>query len=90
MADIVAQSGATITSFEEFFFRTEEHSKDIIDIGVLRYPDLNRPLFHVSRPLVRCNCVLMQAQIYRIKLYAWSKSTRVLFHQEDSNGIFGG
>ena len=48
MADIVAQTGATITSFEDFFFKQEEHSKDIVDIGVLRYPDIDRPYFQVG------------------------------------------
>ncbi|KAJ4115366.1 hypothetical protein NW768_011218 [Fusarium equiseti] len=36
---IVAQSGATIDSFETFFVKTEKHKKTMLDIGVLRYPD---------------------------------------------------
>ncbi|XP_024537192.1 uncharacterized protein LOC112348594 [Selaginella moellendorffii] len=70
---IVAQSGATITSFENFFAKHEHHEKTIIDIGVLRYPDMQNPYF----------------KVYRIKLFAWSDSNRILFHQEDSNGIIG-
>ncbi|KAF5632674.1 hypothetical protein F52700_6210 [Fusarium sp. NRRL 52700] len=70
---IVAQSGATIDSFEAFFAKTEEHEKTLVNIGVLRYPDMDNPFF----------------KIYRIQLTAWSKSERVLFHQEDQNGIQG-
>ncbi|QGI59999.1 hypothetical protein CEK26_003978 [Fusarium fujikuroi] len=70
---IVAQSGATVDSFESFFHKTEEHTKTVIDIGVLRYPDIDNPYF----------------KIYRIKLTAWSKSTRTLAWQEDRNGIQG-
>lgn len=73
LADIVAQTGATITSFETFFAKNETHRKSIIDVGVLRYPDLDNPYF----------------KLYRIKLDAWSSSSRVLFVQEDHNGIMG-
>lgn len=73
-AKIVAQSGATIVSFETFFAKNEHHEKTLIDIGVLRFPDIDRPYF----------------KLYRIKLVAWSDSSRILFHQEDKNGITGG
>lgn len=73
LARIVAQTGATITSFETFFAKTEHHEQTLIDIGVLRFPDIDHPYF----------------KLYRIKLVAWSDSTRILFHQEDKNGITG-
>jgi len=70
---IVAQSGATIDSFETFFAKREKHEQTLIDIGVLRFPDIEKPYF----------------KLYRIKLTAWSDSSRILFHQEDKNGITG-
>ncbi|KAI5839050.1 hypothetical protein DFP73DRAFT_587912 [Morchella snyderi] len=73
LGNIVAQTGATIDSFEAFFVKNEYHEKNLIDIGVLRYPDLDHPYFRV----------------YRIELKAWSQSKRILFVQEDSNGITG-
>ncbi|KAF8877749.1 hypothetical protein CPB84DRAFT_1794725 [Gymnopilus junonius] len=70
---IVAQTGATITSFETFFYGHEHHEKRLVDVGVLRFPDFEHPYF----------------QIYRIKLEAWSCCERYIFVQEDSNGING-
>ncbi|RKK71294.1 hypothetical protein BFJ69_g11142 [Fusarium oxysporum] len=74
LANIVARTGATVDSFESFFAKDEHHEQTLIDIGVLRFPDLDRPYF----------------KLYRIKLVAWSASSRVLFHSEDKNGITGG
>jgi hypothetical protein len=73
LAQIVAQTGATVDSFETFFYKSEHHEKTIIDIGVLRFPDIEKPYF----------------KVYRIKLTAWSTSSRVLMVQEDQNGITG-
>ncbi|KAH7110726.1 hypothetical protein EDB81DRAFT_926865 [Dactylonectria macrodidyma] len=73
LANIVAQTGATVDSFESFFAKDEHHEQTLIDIGVLRFPDIDRPFF----------------KLYRIKLVAWSDSSRILFHQEDRNGITG-
>lgn len=73
LANIVAQTGAAIDSFETFFSKRERHEKTMIDVGVLRFPDIDHPHF----------------KLYRIKLSAWSDSTRIIFHQEDKNGITG-
>ena len=73
MADIVAQTGATIDTFLNFFAKSERHERTMIDVGVLRYPEETMPYF----------------KLYRIKLVAWSDSTRILFYQEDKNGITG-
>ncbi|KAI0768292.1 hypothetical protein BD413DRAFT_614614 [Trametes elegans] len=79
MGKIVAQTGATVTGVDTLFYKKEEHSKTIVDIGVLRFPDVDRPYFKAcSTPTV-----------FRIKLVAWSSSERVLFVQDDKNGIFG-
>jgi len=73
LGNIVAQTGVTVDSFEKFFGGSEHHSRTLVDIGVLRFPDLDRPFF----------------KLYRIRLEAWSDSTRILFHSEDKNGITG-
>ncbi|KAG0050057.1 hypothetical protein BGZ83_005178 [Gryganskiella cystojenkinii] len=73
LAAIVAWTGATIDSFEAFFGKAEYHERTVVDIGVLRYPDIDQPYF----------------KLYRIKLTAWSDCTRVLFVQNDKNGITG-
>jgi len=73
MANIVAQTGATIDSFEALIYKNEYHEKTMVDIGVLRFPDIDHPHF----------------KLYRIQLIAWSDSTRVLFVQKDKNGITG-
>lgn len=73
MGNIVASSGATVDSFESFFAKNEYHERNVIDIGVLRYPDYENPYY----------------KLYRIQLKAWSDSTRILFHQSDKNGVIG-
>ncbi|KAF5623738.1 hypothetical protein F25303_11705 [Fusarium sp. NRRL 25303] len=73
LAKIVAQTGATVDSFESFFAKEEHHEQTLVDIGVLRFPDIDHPYF----------------KLYRIKLIAWSDSRRIMFHSEDKNGITG-
>ncbi|KAM6483082.1 hypothetical protein HDV62DRAFT_360101 [Trichoderma sp. SZMC 28011] len=73
MAKIVAQIGAILENFETLFAKDEYHEQALIDINVLRFPDVDQPYF----------------KVYRIKLAAWSDSSRNLMHQEDTNGITG-
>lgn len=73
LAEIVAQTGATVDSFMTLFGKRERHERDIVDIGILRYPEKTMPYF----------------KLYRIKVTAWSDCTRILFAQDDSNGITG-
>lgn len=73
LAKIVAASGAAVDSFEAFFFKSEHHSQKVLEIGVLRFPDLDNPFF----------------KVYRIALTAWSDSRRVIFVEENTNGIHG-
>ena len=53
LAQIVAQTGATVDSFETFFAKDEHHEQTLVDIGVLRFPDIDHPFFKVSKPLPR-------------------------------------
>nr|POE49184.1 hypothetical protein CFP56_32334 [Quercus suber] len=48
LAQIVAETGATIDSFETLFAKNEYHEKTMIDIGVLRYPDYDHPYFKLT------------------------------------------
>lgn len=48
LAKIVAQTGATVNSFRSFVFKKESHEKNMIDIGVLRFPDPEHPYFQVT------------------------------------------
>ncbi|KAJ7915222.1 hypothetical protein B0H13DRAFT_2324595 [Mycena leptocephala] len=73
MAHIVAQTGATIDSFPALIYKNEYHEKTMVDIGVLRFPDIDHPHF----------------KLYHIRLVAWSDSRRILFVQKDVNGITG-
>ncbi|KAI0654173.1 hypothetical protein C8Q70DRAFT_937231 [Cubamyces menziesii] len=73
MAAIVAQTGAMVNSLGSLLYMKEEHQKTLVDIGVLRFPDLDNPYF----------------KVYRIRLVAWSRSARVLVAQQDKNGIVG-
>lgn len=94
LADIVAQTGATVDGFFSFFYKDESHEKTILDIGILRFPDPSHPYFHVrlhiSSYATNSSNMNDGHQVYRVKLSAWSQSKRTLMFQEDSNGIAGG
>lgn len=95
LAEIVAQTGATITDVGTLFFKEETHERNLIDIGVLRYPDIDYPYFKVCETLGKLKGGQVEfnngiTQVYRIQLKAWSRSRRVLMVQEDYNGITGG
>ncbi|KAJ7083765.1 hypothetical protein C8R44DRAFT_753330 [Mycena epipterygia] len=73
MANIFTQTGATVNSFPALIYKNESHKKTLVDIGVLRFPDIDHPHF----------------KLYRIQLIARSDSCRILFVQKDENGITG-
>jgi hypothetical protein len=73
LADIVAASGASVDSFEALFYKKEYHEKTVVDIGILRFPDIENPF----------------VKVYRIKLTAWNDCSRYVFIQEDKSGITG-
>ncbi|KAH7113915.1 hypothetical protein B0J13DRAFT_573941 [Dactylonectria estremocensis] len=60
LANIVSQTGATVDSFETFFTKDEHYEQTLIDISVLRFPDIDHPFLR---------------SLYRIKLVAWSDSS---------------
>lgn len=75
LAKIVASSGAAVESFETFFASSVSYelTLTVVEIGVLRYPDIEHPYF----------------KVYKIKLTAWSDCSRVLFVETNKNGITG-
>lgn len=73
LADIVAASGAFVDSFEALFYKKEYHEKTVVDVGILRFPDIENPF----------------VKVYRIKLTAWNDCSRYFFVQDDKSGITG-
>jgi len=71
--DIVATTGAAVDGFVSVFAKSEHHEKTLVDIGVLRYPDVDHPFL----------------KIYRIQLTCWSDCRRILFVEDDANGVNG-
>lgn len=47
LGNIVTQTGATIDSFPALIYKNEYHEKPMVDIGVLRFPDIDHPHFKV-------------------------------------------
>ncbi|CAM9369878.1 unnamed protein product [Discosporangium mesarthrocarpum] len=73
LVNIVASIGAAVDSLETFFAKHEFHELMVIEVGVIRYPDIEYPYF----------------KVYRIKLTAWSDSSRVLPVWSNKNGMTG-
>ncbi|XP_029638275.1 uncharacterized protein LOC115213439 [Octopus sinensis] len=72
-ANIVAATGAKIKGFRTLILRNHYVERSVVDMGVLRYPDLNKPYF----------------KLFRIQLFAYRQSKAVLFMQKDTSGIRG-
>eukprot|EP00106_Octopus_bimaculoides_P023007 XP_014790449.1 PREDICTED: uncharacterized protein LOC106883823 [Octopus bimaculoides] len=71
--NIVAATGAAVNSFETFFYANIRINRDVVDVGILRYPGLGDSSF----------------KLYRIKLSAFRYTKRILFVEETSSGIHG-
>lgn len=92
LANIVGHTGAAVDAFVVIFCK-ERHEKTMVDICVLRFPDIDNPYFKVC--LLHCirliwlRCIRGQ-QVYRIKVVAWSQSKPAFTLEEDQHGITGG
>ncbi|EPS45517.1 hypothetical protein H072_439 [Dactylellina haptotyla CBS 200.50] len=73
VARMVAESGATVRNFETFFSANEHEEKTVLEVAVLRYPDLDHPYL----------------KLYRVKLKAIRDCKRVLFAENNRNSIQG-
>ncbi|XP_029635587.1 uncharacterized protein LOC115210937 isoform X2 [Octopus sinensis] len=71
--NIVAATGAAVEDFITFFVAAENIERSIVDMGILRYPDIDRPYF----------------KLFRIKLRAYRMCRRILAGQRDESGIKG-
>lgn len=67
--DIVAHAGTLLDG--DIIYKKERQTKTILDIGVLRYPDITCPYI----------------KVYRIELVAWYESTTVGAYTRDRNGL---
>lgn len=72
-ANIVGCTDAFVEDLQTLFLRNEQVERSILEVGVLRYPDLDNPFF----------------KMFRIKLKAYRKSLRVAMIQKDESGIKG-
>ncbi|XP_029658213.1 uncharacterized protein LOC115232471 [Octopus sinensis] len=72
-ANIVGLTGATVDSLESLIVKNDYAERSVVDVGVIRYPDADHPYF----------------KLFRIQLFAYRKSNRVLFVQKDASGIRG-
>ena len=91
VANLVAETGAAVTSLPTAVYRNKEFTRHLVDLGVLRFPDVDHPYFKVRlHSPVRVGSAKRHLQVYRIQLKAWAKCQRIGARQEDSNGIIGG
>ncbi|GAB1602306.1 uncharacterized protein LOC115232471 [Argonauta hians] len=73
MGNIVGLTGATVDSLESLLVKRDYAERSVVDVGILRYPDTKHPYF----------------KLFRIQLFAYRKSARILFVQKDESGIRG-
>lgn len=71
LARIVGETGVSVSDIGSIFHGEENVQRTLLDVGVLRFPDLDHPYF----------------KVYRLKLHAWRSSTRDLFVEKNSNGL---
>lgn len=57
LGKVVAQAGAAIHDFESASTSDEYQEKTVLDVGVLRFPDLKQPYFKVLCALKSCLCI---------------------------------
>ena len=51
-ANIVGCTDAAIEDLKTFIMRTDEVERSILEVGVLRYPDLDNPFFKVTTEII--------------------------------------
>ncbi|GAB1606693.1 uncharacterized protein LOC115210937 isoform X1 [Argonauta hians] len=73
ISNFVAETGARVTNFVHAFYQTLFKQKKIVDVGVIRYPDIDNPFF----------------RLFRIELFAFRKCERIIGIQKDESGIKG-
>ena len=71
LAKIAAETGASVNSFKNFWANKDSKSEKVLEIGLIRFPDTENP--HIK--------------LYRIQIFAWYNSARVLMVQHDQAGF---
>lgn len=85
MADIVAQTGVAIDSFEAILKKKESHAKDMVDVGVLCFPDANHSFFQVV--LYTSNFPSQKPYICQVVPYKAARMVDVQAHFGISGGL---
>lgn len=71
---LIATTGARLQNILDVIAREEYVERNVIDIGILRFPDIDKPYI----------------KVYHIRLKVWRYSHRVLiFFNKNSNGVDG-
>jgi len=68
---IPAETGARVDNFEHFFANRDSKRAKVSDLNVIRFPDKEHPYL----------------MLYKIEMFAWKKTQRVLFVQKDTSGF---
>lgn len=71
LAKIAAKTGASVDNFQHFWANKESQKDKVLEIGLIRFPDKEDPL----------------VKLYRIQIFAWFNSARVLMVQHDQAGF---
>ena len=71
MATISAETGASVDSFEHFFANNASKCVQVSELSVIRFPDKEHPYL----------------MLYKIRMFAWRETQRVLFLQTDESGF---
>ena len=53
VADLYAESGASLDSFAHLFANNADEEKTLFDVGILRFPDFTHPFLRLFRVLIR-------------------------------------
>ena len=71
IANIYAESGSSVDNFWHFFANYDDDDFTILDVGIIRTPDITKPTI----------------QLFRIKLHVRRHDQRVLFIQSDTSSL---
>jgi len=71
LAAVAAETGAAVDNFQTFFWNREERYDKVLEVGIVRFPLKEDPY----------------VKLYRIQLFAWFISNRILFAQNDKAGF---
>lgn len=71
VCDMVSETGAAVTGVASVFYKKETRLRIITDLGVLRFPEVSKPYFH----------------LYRVKVSGYRRSERTVAYEKNSAGM---